>query len=300
MENFDHMLRSTPAYAILLGNSEYEILSALSLGASRWTCRVRVKPSEASQRCLARTAVLQVGQRVQLTRDFKHLERAFELTEYAYSAEMADMAGAEFEILSVNGKSRGTSMVGLPSPDGSQDGVWFFPSTVFERDDGNEATSGGDGLRSASCEYRWELSRQSEAAPRYDLGMLLVHKKYAYRGVIVGYDEKCLQDDDWIERMGVDKLERGRDQPFYHVLVDSRDRPGDQITYVAQENVERPSGAAAMRGFPEPILHQVVPKLLLADSFDPQMGGYAPRPELRTLYPRGVAGCWLVDSVMPD
>ena len=109
-----------------------------------------------------------------------------------------------------------------------------------------------------------------------------------------------MQTDEWIERMGVDQLENGREQPFYHVLVDARDRPGDQITYVAEENLEKPTVAVVMRGAPEPILHQVVPKLLLEDSFDAQMGGYAPRPELRTLYPRGVAGCWLVDSVMPD
>lgn len=34
--------------------------------------------------------------------------------------------------------------------------------------------------------------------------------------------------------MGVDRLPKGRDQPFYQVLVDFRDRRGDVITYVAQ------------------------------------------------------------------
>ena len=93
----------------------------------------------------------------------------------------------------------------------------------------------GDGdaaLRKASCEYRWELSRQPPAAPAFDVGMLLLHKKYDYRGAVVGYDEACLQTDEWIERMGVEKLARGREQPFYHVLVDSRDRPGNQITCI--------------------------------------------------------------------
>ena len=27
------------------------------------------------------------------------------------------------------------------------------------------------------------------------------------------------------------------DQPFYHVLVDNRDRHGDESTYVAEENI---------------------------------------------------------------
>ena len=34
--------------------------------------------------------------------------------------------------------------------------------------------------------------------------------------------------------MNVDTLQHGRNQPFYHVLPDTRDRPGAQLTYVAQ------------------------------------------------------------------
>ena len=46
---------------------------------------------------------------------------------------------------------------------------------------------------------------------------------------------------------GVDALPGGREQPFYRVLVDIRDRPF-QCTYVAQCNVEliRPSPVAAV------------------------------------------------------
>ena len=35
-------------------------------------------------------------------------------------------------------ENHGTNIVGLPSPDGSQDGVWYFPVTVLERDDEQE------------------------------------------------------------------------------------------------------------------------------------------------------------------
>ena len=34
--------------------------------------------------------------------------------------------------------------------------------------------------------------------------------------------------------MGVDKLRLGRQQPFFHCLVDERDRAGGVSTYVAQ------------------------------------------------------------------
>lgn len=49
-----------------------------------------------------------------------------------------------------------------------------------------------------------------------------------------GHDPRCQADPAWIEQMRVDMLPGGREQPFYSVLVDTRDRPGAQTTYVAQ------------------------------------------------------------------
>ena len=37
-----------------------------------------------------------------------------------------------------------------------------------------------------------------------------------------------------MQMMGVDRLRLGRQQPFFHCLVDERDRPGAVTTYVAQ------------------------------------------------------------------
>ena len=37
------------------------------------------------------------------------------------------MAGTELEVLCDSRPNRGTNIVGLPSPDGSQGGVWYFP-----------------------------------------------------------------------------------------------------------------------------------------------------------------------------
>lgn len=36
------------------------------------------------------------------------------------------------------------------------------------------------------------------------------------------------------QAMGIHRLQAGTQQPFYHVMVDERDRPGGQTTYVAQ------------------------------------------------------------------
>lgn len=69
------------------------------------------------------------------------------------------------------------------------------------------------------------------------IGQCFFHKKNGYRGVIFKPDYRCRMDETWIQMMGVRCLERGPDQPFYHCLVDERDRPGAQTTYVAEDNV---------------------------------------------------------------
>ena len=37
--------------------------------------------------------------------------------------------------------------------------------------------------------------------------------------VITGWDRKCMASLEWIQRMGVDRLDRKDQQPFYNVLV---------------------------------------------------------------------------------
>ena len=38
--------------------------------------------------------------------------------------------------------------------------------------------------------------------------------------------------------MQVDNLARGRNQPFYKIIVDARERNGRQLSYVAEENID--------------------------------------------------------------
>jgi hemimethylated DNA binding protein len=63
----------------------------------------------------------------------------------------------------------------------------------------------------------------------YTAGQCFRHRNYGYRGVIIGSsDYACMMDEEWIVQMGVDRLPLGRYQPWYHVLADTRDRPGTQ------------------------------------------------------------------------
>jgi F-box protein 21 len=67
---------------------------------------------------------------------------------------------------------------------------------------------------------------------RYKVGQLFSHKRYLYEGIIIGWDTSCDAGETWIQHMGVDRLTRGRNQSFYHVLVSDK-----SIRYVAEENI---------------------------------------------------------------
>lgn len=65
----------------------------------------------------------------------------------------------------------------------------------------------------------------------FKLGMVVKHKLYHYRGVIVAYDLKCAAGDKWYQ---TNKTQPSREQPWYHILVDES---GGLSTYVAQSNL---------------------------------------------------------------
>jgi len=66
----------------------------------------------------------------------------------------------------------------------------------------------------------------------YDLGVVITHKLYHYRGVIVSVDPHCMAGDTWYHS---NKTQPSRDQPWYHILVHDS---GGLSTYVAQSNLK--------------------------------------------------------------
>lgn len=69
-----------------------------------------------------------------------------------------------------------------------------------------------------------------KADHKFEAGDIIQHRKYAYRGVVVGWDASCQADEEWYQR---NKTQPDRNQSWYHVLVDR----SDATTYVAQENL---------------------------------------------------------------
>ncbi|KAJ5937484.1 hypothetical protein N7454_004784 [Penicillium verhagenii] len=68
---------------------------------------------------------------------------------------------------------------------------------------------------------------------RYKVGQVFQHRRYHYRAIITGWDSECGAGEPWMRRMGIDRLQAGRHQSFYHVLVEDR-----SVRYVAEENIE--------------------------------------------------------------
>ena len=73
---------------------------------------------------------------------------------------------------------------------------------------------------------------------KFHVGQIIRHKKYGYRGVITGWHETCQQSTTWQRRMRISTLKYQDKQPFYNLLVDSRDDANRQQTYGAQENIQ--------------------------------------------------------------
>lgn len=67
---------------------------------------------------------------------------------------------------------------------------------------------------------------------RYRVGQVFYHRRYQYYAIIVGWDAKCAASEQWIDQMRVDSLPQGREQSFYHVLVEDK-----SVRYVAEENI---------------------------------------------------------------
>ena len=67
---------------------------------------------------------------------------------------------------------------------------------------------------------------------RFDVGMLVRHRLFDYRGVVYDIDPVFQGSEEWYETMA--RTKPPKDQPWYRVLVHSQTLE----TYVAERNLE--------------------------------------------------------------
>ena len=88
--------------------------------------------------------------------------------------------------------------------------------------------------------------------PLFQVGQIVEHRRYGYRGVIVALDGECLADESWYQN---NQTQPDRKQPWYHVLVDC----STHTTYAAQENL-------ASAGDRSPVQHPLMDAFFLGYS----------------------------------
>ena len=82
----------------------------------------------------------------------------------------------------------------------------------------------------------------SEKIAKFQVGELIHHKRFDYRGVVVDVDARFSGTEEWYNTMARSKPPK--DEPWYHVLV----HKAEHSTYVAERNLETdPTG--------EPVAH---------------------------------------------
>lgn len=105
-------------------------------------------------------------------------------------------------------------------------------------------------MRDADVRRKPMKERTGETAGkvRYHIGQVFEHKRYHYQAIITGWDLECTATEDWISRMGIAQLARGRHQSFYQVLYVQNPnhclgtnffRVADSsVRYVAEDNID--------------------------------------------------------------
>lgn len=121
----------------------------------------------------------------------------------------------------------------------------------------------------------------------YSVGQVFRHRTYGYKAVIIGWDTCCKASPEWVASTGTARLPRGTQQPFYHCLVDIRDRPEAQVSYVAQDNIDATFVAddeGAFNAASNVVVHPLAAKYF--SGFSTTKGYFLPNAALQNEYPR--------------
>ena len=90
----------------------------------------------------------------------------------------------------------------------------------------------GKAVQATSRVCQGLLGVMTQKTCRFNIGQLIHHRLFEYRGVIVDVDATFQGTEEWYEQMA--KSRPPRDEPWYHVLVDE----AQHTTYVAERNLK--------------------------------------------------------------
>ena len=93
------------------------------------------------------------------------------------------------------------------------------------------APSAPEGL--ASVEAGGDYSEPA-APPRFDLGQVVRHRVFPFRGVIFDVDPEFANSEEWWQSIP-EAIRPAKNQPFYHLLAENGE--GSYVAYVSQQNL---------------------------------------------------------------
>jgi heat shock protein HspQ len=86
---------------------------------------------------------------------------------------------------------------------------------------------------------------------RFQIGQVVRHRLYPFRGVIFDVDPMFSNTEEWYASIPQD-VRPAKDQPYYHLLAENADT--EYIAYVSEQNLEPDESD-------EPLRHPQVPEL---------------------------------------
>lgn len=98
---------------------------------------------------------------------------------------------------------------------------------------------------------------------KYNIGQIVRHRIYPFRGVIFDVDPVFSNTDEWYEAIPPE-VRPNKDQPFYHLFAENAET--EYIAYVSEQNL-LPDDSG------EPIRHPQVAEVFERD----ESGDYRPR-----------------------
>ena len=69
---------------------------------------------------------------------------------------------------------------------------------------------------------------------KFQIGQIVRHRVYPFRGVIFDIDPEFNNTDEWYESIPADRRPR-KDQPFYHLFAENAE--SEYIAYVSEQNL---------------------------------------------------------------
>jgi heat shock protein HspQ len=98
---------------------------------------------------------------------------------------------------------------------------------------------------------------------KYQLGAVVKHRLFPFRGVIFDIDPEFNNTEEWWQSIPAEVRPR-KDQPYYHLYAENSDT--EYIAYVSEQNLLPDTSG-------EPVRHPQVKETFVRDA----KGGYRPR-----------------------